>query len=207
MKNLISVETLSYVVGLLLAIIPHEIGHALVAYLMGDSTAKESGRFSLNPFRHLDPLGIISLLLFRFGWAKPVPIDPRRFKKKKLGMVLVSLAGIFVNFIILLISGAMYVYANINDFSIISMFSLDIMRFNATLAIFNLIPLPPLDGSKLLATFLPDKIEFLFYKYERILYVFLIFVIFSGYINNIMLPLVSNMLSLSLKFGVMINGL
>lgn len=178
--------------GVLLAITMHECAHGYAAYLMGDNTAKYSGRLSLNPMRHLDPIGALCMLFFRFGWAKPVPIDPRNFKNRRAGIIIVSLAGPFANFILGLLSAIIYyaiVVAALHGqstsvgASAISFFA-NIFQYsvfmNAGLMIFNLVPIPPLDGSKILLEFLPPKAKYAVYRYERYFSLILILVVYAG---------------------------
>ncbi|MDD2480829.1 MAG: site-2 protease family protein [Lutispora sp.] len=170
----------------------HEFAHALAANAMGDDTAKLSGRLTLDPLSHIDPIGIIMLVLFRFGWAKPVPINPANFSNRKKGIILVSLAGPMMNFLIALIT--LFVYAAlyyklrfINE--IVDSILINIYLINIGLGIFNLIPLPPLDGSKILAGFLPVKLEYSFYRYEHYSYILLLFLIFTNTIDYILGPM------------------
>lgn len=158
--------------GLILALSMHEFAHGYAAYKMGDSTAKYNGRLSINPFDHLDPIGTLCLFLFHFGWAKPVPINPYNFKNQRLGMIVVSLAGPFMNFILAIISAfaltAVYMYMpfpTIGEF--LSQVLLYSVYLNVGLMVFNLIPIPPLDGSKVLFEFLPYRYRQYFYQLER----------------------------------------
>ena len=152
--------------GLFVAIIFHELAHGYTAYLLGDNTAKNAGRLSLNPIKHIDPIGFISMLVFKFGWAKPVPINPINFKKRKRDTILVSLAGPVSNFIIALIVGFI-LSSSIVRSEIAFQLLLITLWYNIMLGVFNLLPFPPLDGSKIIASLLPRKLEFYFYKYER----------------------------------------
>lgn len=179
--------------GLLLAVSMHECAHGYAAYFMGDPTAKYNGRLSLNPLRHLDLVGTLCMLLFRFGWAKPVPIDSRYFKNRKLGIILVSLAGPFANFIIGFISAVLYYAVAIftaGSQNILWSFLVDIFQIsaimNAGFMIFNLIPLPPLDGSKILFEFLPYRLRYQIYRYERYFSLILLLVIYTGAITPVL---------------------
>lgn len=178
--------------GLLLAISMHECAHGYAAYLMGDRTAKYSGRLSLNPLNHLDPVGAICMLLFRFGWAKPVPIDSRNFKNQKAGIILVSLAGPFANFVLGFLSTMLFygVALYCDNAKPIFGFLRDIFLFSAHMnvgfMIFNLIPIPPLDGSKILMEFLPYKIRYQIYRYEQYFGIILIILVYAGTITPVL---------------------
>ncbi|MBE7051984.1 MAG: site-2 protease family protein [Ruminococcaceae bacterium] len=172
--------------GLLLAIIFHEFAHGWAAYLMGDNTARYSGRLSLNPLHHLDPVGALCMLLFRFGWAKPVPINPNNFKNHRKGVIIVSLAGPFANFVIGLISWIL-AYASqllLGTVSSFAMFLVNIFvisgYMNVGLMVFNLIPIPPLDGSKILLEFLPYRWQYKIYQYERYFSLILLLLVYGG---------------------------
>lgn len=175
--------------GLLIAIIFHELAHGYTAYLLGDHTAKDAGRLSLNPINHIDPIGLLCMVIFKFGWAKPVPVNSRNFQNRKKGMILVSLAGPFTNFIIALF---MAVVLNLIPIKNIILFEIILitMWYNIMLGVFNLLPFPPLDGSKILASLLPTKLEILFYKYEKYMYFVLILLIFTNSINSILSPVI-----------------
>jgi Zn-dependent protease len=170
----------------------HEFAHAYVANLLGDDTAKARGRLTLDPMSHIDPLGIIMLIIFRFGWAKPVPVNPSNFKNRKKGMLLVSLAGPVMNFIIAFISLLIYVllysrYGFMNR--VVYNIIINIYFINIGLGVFNLIPLPPLDGSKILAGLLPARLEYNMYQYEQYSHILLLLLIFTNAINYILNPL------------------
>lgn len=148
-----------------LALSMHELAHGYAAYKMGDPTARNEGRLSLNPLAHLDPIGFLMMLLLGFGWAKPVPVNPRNFRDPKKGMAVTSFAGPCMNLILAFASGLLcslliqfgYIPALVNEFSPLSVLSYTLYVFtllNIGLALFNLIPLPPLDGSNILLSFL-----------------------------------------------------
>lgn len=181
--------------GLLVAIIFHELAHGLTAYWLGDPTAKNAGRLTLNPIKHIDPVGFLFMLIFRFGWAKAVPINPSYFKNRKRDTILVSIAGVTTNFVIAIITGAVLVYAPIRN-EILAQMLVITLWYNIMLGVFNLMPFPPLDGSKVVASLLPVKLEYYFYKYEKYFYLILIFLIATRGISRILGPLVDFVYSL-----------
>lgn len=186
--NIFDFNRLLFTIPVLLLAFPiHESAHGFVAYLLGDRTAKDAGRLTLNPIKHLDLLGTILILTLGLGWAKPVPVDPRNFKNRKVGMALTALAGpvsnLLMAFIALLaLSGANVLfhgkYIFDGSFSIAE-FVVYFASINIGLAIFNLIPINPLDGSRVLALILPQELEFALYRYESYIMVgFFIFLYF-----------------------------
>ena len=198
---MLDLNTLIYVVpAIIITVTLHELAHGWVSYKFGDPTPKLDGRLSLNPLRHLDPIGTIALLLVGFGWAKPVHIDPRYYKDAKTGIVWTAFAGPLMNFIIAF--AAIFLYnlllkVPVSIFSSkimiqIFIYLVVLMQYIALIslgqAIFNLIPLPPLDGSKILYGVLPDSVYFNIMKYENWLSLILFLVLFSGVLNG---PLVS----------------
>lgn len=146
-------------IALIFSIVLHELGHGYVALWNGDRTAKVNGRLSLNPLKHLDPIGFLMLVVFHFGYAKPVPVDPRNFRNPKLGMTLVSLAGVTVNLILsfffTMFLTIVKVYAVINNYLLLFVYYLFYAGafYNITLMLFNLLPLYPLDGFRLVESF------------------------------------------------------
>ena len=159
----------------IVALTMHEYAHAQVAYWQGDKTPDRMGRLTLNPLKHLDPIGAVCLLLFRFGWAKPVPVRPEKFKRPRLGLALTSIAGPLMNIILAFIGAFFYVLAvKVHIATPVGSFAEKIVRawglfsqyfglININLALFNILPIPPLDGSKVLYSFVPktavEKIE------------------------------------------------
>lgn len=180
--------------AVLVCLTVHEASHGLAAYALGDPTAKSNRRLSLNPLRHLDPFGTLMMLLFGFGWAKPVPVDMRYFKHPKQGMAITALAGPVSNFVLAYIAlvvanfvlplayaGPSWMGGLLNFFVTLSMLSLG-------LGVFNLIPFPPLDGSKVVEGFLPDKISYTILRYERYGMIALMAVLWLGWLDG---PLVA----------------
>ena len=202
MRNLDIHNLLITILALLLSIIPHEVAHGYMSYKLGDTTAKEDGRLSLNPLNYIDPLGLLSMILFKFGWAKAVPIDFSRIKgNKNVGIFLISIAGVAMNFIIAFVFSIFLSKALIAKDNFISEILTEIVWYNVMLGIFNLIPLPPLDGSKIIASFLPYKYQFYFFKYEKYFYIALIALIFSGFINNIIGPIILKIINFFINVG------
>ncbi len=150
--------------AVLLAITLHELAHGYAAYYLGDNTAKVAGRLTLNPLAHLDPIGALMMLIAGFGWAKPVPVNPFFFKgNRTTGMMLVSFAGPFVNLAVAYLAYAVYVGGNgFYTVPFMNQFLNYCIVLNVYLAVFNLIPIPPLDGSKILAGFLPKQTAYKF---------------------------------------------
>lgn len=205
---------LAYIVSvffIIFLILPlHEFAHGFVANKLGDPTAKLEGRLTFNPLASLDVMGAFWLMFLGFGWAKPVPVDPRYFKKPKRDMAITAFAGPFSNFLAALVGAiiyyALFVSAPQALFSISSLKATFLGNFlnfyitvNISLAAFNLLPIPPLDGSKILAAFLPDKFLYSFRRYENILmmalFVLMIGGAFSGplgVVQNFLLDIVLN---------------
>lgn len=183
--------------AVLIAIVTHEWAHGFISYKLGDPNPKYDGRLSLNPLKHLDPVGTICLLFFHFGWAKPVQVNPNYYKNKKMGMVLTALAGPAMNFIIAFISIIfmlifMNLYFNTGGntvlFYIFKVFQY-ISIISIGLGVFNLIPIPPLDGSKILFAVLPESSYFAYMQYERYGMIILVALLAFGLFANILSPL------------------
>lgn len=183
--------------GLLVAIVFHELAHGLTAYALGDDTAKSEGRLTLNPLKHIDPIGFLAMLIFKFGWAKPVPINPLNFKKRKRDTLLVSLAGPISNFFLAILV-VIILKSNIVRNYLLTQILVITLWYNIMLGIFNLLPFPPLDGSKIVASLLPDRIEYFFYRYERYFYIILILMIYTNMIDRILSPMIYLVLNILL---------
>lgn len=163
------------VAAILVCLIIHEVCHGLAAFSLGDPTAKMNHRLSLNPLRHLDVFGTLMMVVVGFGWARPVPVDPRYFKKPKQGMALTALAGPASNFVLALFSalavngfmGVIQVRGETTGLVTATRFFYLLVLLNIGLGIFNLIPFPPLDGSKVVAVLLPDQAYYKWMRLER----------------------------------------
>lgn len=169
------------IAAFIVALTIHEFCHALSAYLLGDPTAERMGRLTLNPLAHIDPLGLLLLILIRFGWAKPVPFDPRNFRYPRLYSVLVGLAGPFSNLVIALICmfGLHHIPAFIS-YKILPLYTQFLqvsVWINVMLGVFNILPVPPLDGSHLLRALLPESVLPYYYRFERLSFILLIILI------------------------------
>lgn len=187
---------LEYIVSLVIAVILamsiHEMAHGLVSYWLGDPTAKLQGRISLNPFAHIDWLGVLCLLLFHFGWAKPVPVDSSYYKDRKTGIIWTSFAGPVANFllaficvfglILILKLNPMFLYSDLGSLiqNILSMTA----SLNIGFGLFNLIPVPPLDGSKVLFAFLPDEQYYRFIQGSPFFMLVLVVLIYLGILSQ-----------------------
>ena len=186
-------ELLIRAIAVLLAISVHEMSHGYAAYFLGDKTAKSMGRLSLNPLRHLDPVGALCLLVFGFGWAKPVMINPAYFKKPKRDMALTALAGPLSNFILAFLSLAVFKLLTLAPFMKSSFFAAEwIATFLSTFAllniglgVFNLIPIPPLDGSKVFLPLLPPRLYMDIMRYEHLGWIVLIIALGLGVLDPI----------------------
>lgn len=187
----------------LLCITVHEAAHAWTANRMGDPTARERGRLSLNPLHHIDPLGLICMIVCGFGWARPVPIDPRRFRRPKLGMGLTALAGPVSNVLLaivlfLLNSVTRFIFAYSGykmGWAYVSNFLLVCGGLSAGLAVFNLFPIPPLDGSKVFFLVLPEKAYWGLMRYERYGMLVLMLLLFLGVLDGPLQALQSGLVS------------
>ncbi|MBQ4354696.1 MAG: site-2 protease family protein [Clostridia bacterium] len=195
MQNLISqlTEFLFVIPCVLIALTVHEVAHGWMAFRLGDPTARNLGRLTLNPLKHIDPIGTLCMILFHFGWARPVPINSRYFKKPRRDMALTAAAGPVSNFIMAFIGLLLrqIFMAVFSAFPAQSSFAWNIQyallmllsyfhSLNLSLGVFNLIPIPPLDGSRIFLTFLPAKYYFGIMKYERYIQLALMLALWTG---------------------------
>ena len=178
--------------GLLIAMVMHEYAHALVADYMGDDTPRLMGRLTLNPLAHIDPIGALMLLVARFGWAKPVMINPNNFRSWRKGELCVAFAGPAANLIVAFVALiAQVVFSRLDLFTgtalqlVLSM----IVIYNINFAIFNLLPLPPLDGSRILMCFLPSEWNYRLASLERYSFIILIALMMTPVFSYILIPL------------------
>lgn len=217
MSSLFNWDLSSFLVTLLVLITSmpvHECAHAWMAHKLGDDTAYHMGRLDLNPLKHLDPVGSIMLLVTqRFGWAKPVPVNPRNFNRKvtmRGGMALTSLAGPVSNFILAFIVLLLYkiivlvvVIAGIdvgNVFSVIRSILITMVSINVSLGVFNLLPIPPLDGYNIVSYFIPAKWEYKIAQYQQYIYYGLLALLFFTNIFNAPIGFLSDLIFNLLQF-------
>ena len=172
-------------VPLLYSIIIHELAHGWVAFRMGDMTAKWMGRLTLNPLRHLDPIGTLMLFIFGFGWAKPVPVNIGNMRNQRLGLVLTSAAGITANFIVAFLSILLLRLLQPDPGGTVGTVLQVMAYINIILAAFNLIPIPPLDGSKIVMGFLPSRIQELMARLEPFGFFIIIGLLYLGWLNPV----------------------
>ena len=176
-------------VAALLCITLHELSHGLMAYKLGDPTAKNAGRLTLNPIKHLDFIGLVMMVVAKVGWARPVPVDMRYFKNPKRGMALTALAGPAANFLTALaaagIASLIWRFAPVNQGTLLALCLLsNLALLGVGMGLFNLIPISPLDGSKIFFSFLPDKTYYTILRYERYVMGVLILLVFFGALDK-----------------------
>lgn len=205
--------------AVLLAITVHEFGHAFAAYKLGDDTPVRQGRLSLNPLDHVDPLGIAMLLFVHIGWGKPVQVDPRNYNRDisvEKADAIVSFAGPLMNFITAIIFALIYcaIYkftglafrASNIGYIIISIVG-SIVTLNIGLGVFNMIPLPPLDGSKIFLPILPRNAKYWFIQHEQMFYFIFLAIWITGIAGRIISPIISQITQWILTFAMSVLGL
>jgi len=187
---------------LLFALTLHEFAHGFIAYRLGDPTAKMAGRLTLNPLKHLDPLGTIAFFFIKFGWAKPVPVNANYFRHPKRDMLWVALAGPVTNLGLAIISAifakGVWLLATLLPYSRameaiflpLSAMLVASVWINLVLAIFNFIPIPPLDGGRILAGLLPDRLAESYQQIERYGFIIILVLAFSGLLSKVILPII-----------------
>lgn len=196
--------------GILIGLSFHEFAHAKVSSLLGDPTPKAQGRVSLNPVAHVDPIGFIALLLLGFGWGKPVQVNPGYYKKRRLGEILVSLAGVTMNLLIAIVGTAVmrlvftfgYSFINTGAGAVVWQILIGLVQINLVLMFFNLIPLPPLDGFNVVTQIFKLDQKDWYYKFYQLGPMFLLFIIVFNITSKIISPAVgwSYMLLINLFF-------
>ena len=193
----------SYILSIIQSLIPalvcitlHELSHGYTAYLLGDDTAKSRGRLTLNPIKHMDVMGLLMMLVFHVGWAKPVPVNMYKFKNPKRGMALTALAGPMSNLVIavvfMFVSGLLYIplYSSSIGYFFLGMLQLT-AYISIGLGLFNLIPIPPLDGSKVLFSLMSDEKYYKLMRYERYGGILMLILVASGVIGRPLSSLIS----------------
>ncbi len=177
------VSFLILVIPLLYSVVIHEVAHGWVAYRLGDATAKWMGRLTLNPLKHLDPIGTLMLFLAGFGWAKPVPVNLNNIPNRRKGLILVSSAGVIANILIAFVALLLHRLLGLPSYGTIAVIVYTLAHINITLAALNLIPIPPLDGSKILMGFAPAETRYFLARIEPYGFFILIGLLFLGLLN------------------------
>lgn len=202
-------QTAILAVPVLMAITFHEVAHGYVSFLLGDPTARNAGRLTLNPLKHLDPIGTIALFLVKVGWAKPVPIDPRYFKDPRKGLILVSLAGPATNFILAVFFSILFhmlLWGLAGSSASKGIAVIEPLLYmcqagvlvNIGLGLFNLLPIPPLDGSNILAGILPPRMAESYLQHSSYGFIVLILLFLTGAVHKVILPVLYFLSSLLL---------
>ncbi len=193
--------------AIVLCLSAHEAAHGGVAYLLGDRTARDYGRVTLSPLAHIDPWGFICLLLFGFGWARPVPVNVSNFKNKRLGMALTALAGPLANLLTAFIACGLFIWIfpkadiSTNPFAYtVALFFRIVISMSVGLCVFNLIPVHPLDGSRVVDAFMPFSWSMKLQKYQQIIMLVFIMMLWFGWLDGVMSFVTNVVFRLSVSF-------
>lgn len=189
---------LATLVAIAIAISVHEFGHAYAAHLLGDDTAKNYGRMTLNPSAHIDPIGLLMMLIFKIGWARPVPVNPNNFKNYRLGNVLVSFSGAIANIFTAIICVLINKFINMYAINLIAGYTI---VYNVGFAAFNLLPLPPLDGWGIISSFIPYKYNEFVYKYESMSSIIFLVLILTGTYSIFVTPIINIIMNIVFFFS------
>ncbi|MGL6154220.1 MAG: site-2 protease family protein [Cetobacterium sp.] len=206
-ERIFQLTILIQIIILIFSLVLHELGHGFMAYFSGDQTAKLYGRLSLNPLKHLDPVGTLFPILMILigspmviGWAKPVPVNYMRFKNGRVGEFMVAIGGVLMNFLLIVIGAILFKYFRFTD-NYIVLNSLEyLITINLILGIFNLLPIPPLDGSRVIGSFLRNKDREVIFDYDKFGIIIVIFLGYFGFLNKILGPIYSYIIILINKF-------
>jgi len=202
--NFFSQEFIYWVIvavpSILIASTVHEYAHAYSAFRLGDATAKAEGRLTLNPIKHIDPLGALSMILFRFGWSKPVPINEYNFENREVSTAIVAFAGPLSNIVLAGITGVINFVLVKDPNSLIAFLLYTFATINIALAVFNLIPIPPLDGHKIVRAFLPKNLQYGWEKLEKYsVFLILLLILPFSPIRDVVFNFISSALETSLR--------
>ncbi len=201
----LSTETIYWIIlavpTILIASTVHEYAHGWVAYKLGDPTAKAAGRLTLNPLKHIDPLGALCMILFRFGWSKPVPINEYNFERREVDTALTALAGPVSNILLALLTALINFIFKPDSSSIFAVILIVFASINISLAVSNLLPIPPLDGHKIVRALLPKKLRYYWEKLEKFsIFIILIFILpispLSVWTSNFLSSTITKLLSI-----------
>lgn len=187
---------------LLLALTLHEYAHGYIAYRLGDPTAHNAGRLTLNPLSHLDPIGTIAFFFIKFGWAKPVPVNPNYFKNPRKDMLWVALAGPITNLILAVISAILLKvliavattlpYSTMLEAILVPLYNMLVASvwINLVLCIFNFLPIPPLDGGRIVTGLLPENLARTYASFERYGFIVVLILAFTGVLSSVIFPII-----------------
>lgn len=207
---MLGILTIIKIIILIFSLIIHELGHGFMAYLCGDKTAKIYGRLSLNPLKHLDPVGTLFPILmiltgssFVVGWAKPIPVNYGRIKNGRLGEFLIAIAGVSTNFILMIVGAIIFKIIRYSSSELLIQSVSYLITINMVLGVFNLLPIPPLDGSRVIGSFLSLKDREKIFSYDRFGIVLVILLAYFGLLSKILIPIYDTVINLLNLFIMM----